>query len=83
MGSEDEEEEGGLGLEGGARSAFDDFLADAGSGFGSEDEESEEEEQPRKKAKWFQQDGKRKPEVEEREIETFDDLEAEAAKLLG
>ncbi|EME78514.1 uncharacterized protein MYCFIDRAFT_37274 [Pseudocercospora fijiensis CIRAD86] len=85
MGSKDEEDEddGGAQLGGAARSAFDDFLQDAGSVRGPEDEESEEEEQPRKKAKWFQQDGKRRREAENKEIETFDDLEAEAAKLLG
>ncbi|KAF7196695.1 ATP-dependent RNA helicase DBP4 [Pseudocercospora fuligena] len=81
---EDDEENGGVELGGGAGSAFDDFLQDAGSVSGSEEEDSEEEERPvRKKAKWFQQDGKRRNDVEEREIETFDDLEAEAAKLLG
>ncbi|KXT09515.1 hypothetical protein AC579_7191 [Pseudocercospora musae] len=85
MGSADEGDDRNGAVElGASRSAFDDFLQDAGSVSGSEDMESEEEEQPaKKKAKWFQLDGKRRPDVEEREIETFDDLEAEAAKLLG
>ncbi|KXS97415.1 hypothetical protein AC578_8830 [Pseudocercospora eumusae] len=80
MGSAEESDDGDGGVElGASRSAFDDFLQDAGSA----SQESEDEEQPaKKKAKWFQQDGKRRPDVEEREIETFDDLEAEAAKFL-
>ncbi|KAM0717455.1 hypothetical protein Q7P37_007307 [Cladosporium fusiforme] len=60
------------------------FLADAQSGSdGAASESEDEEEQPRKKQKkWFQRDI---PEREEqgREIETMDDLEAEAARLLG
>ncbi|TKA66574.1 ATP-dependent RNA helicase DBP4 [Friedmanniomyces simplex] len=67
------------------------FLADARAG-GSDvedeaDVEMEEDEQPRKKQKkWFQKD-LRKDDDEEigegREIGTFDELEAEAARLLG
>jgi ATP-dependent RNA helicase DDX10/DBP4 len=62
------------------------FMADAasvGSGGGESEAESEEEQQPKKKQKkWFQRD---MPEEEQggRTIETMDDLEAEAARLLG
>jgi ATP-dependent RNA helicase DDX10/DBP4 len=58
------------------------FIKDAQ---GSDDSESEEEQPKSKKAKkWFQEDGKRKDlGGEEREIETMDDLEAAAARLLG
>lgn len=82
----------GEGMEfGGAdNDAMANFLADAGSG--SEDdrgedgasESEEEEEQPRKKQKkWFQRDLPEREEKGGREIETMDDLEAEAARLLG
>lgn len=82
-GMSDEEDDGGEGLElgdGDNEDAMANFLADAASVSGSE---SEEEEQPKKKQKkWFQRD---MPEEEQggRTIETMDDLEAEAARLLG
>jgi len=82
-GMSDEEDDGGEGLElgdGDNEDAMANFLADAASVSGSE---SEEEEQPKKKQKkWFQRD---MPEEEQggRSIETMDDLEAEAARLLG
>lgn len=58
------------------------FLADAGSA--SEDQSESEEEQPKKKQKkWFQRDLPQREEQGGREIETMDDLEAEAARLLG
>ena len=79
-------------LEGG-EDAMANFLADAEAaegdeaGFGGEGEdEGEVEQQPRKKAKkWFQEDKLARGQQAEdaREIETFDDLEAEAARLLG
>lgn len=78
---EESNEEGGVELKG-TRDAFADFLQDAGSESEGASEDSEDA-RPAKKVKWFQQEGKRKPDLEEREIETFDDLEAEAAKLLG
>ncbi|KAK6436093.1 ATP-dependent RNA helicase dbp4 [Oleoguttula sp. CCFEE 5521] len=74
-----EDEEGTGGVDGGNEDAMANFLADADSG----DEQSQDEE-PREKRqkKWFQKDVE--PEAEEggREIETLDDLEAEAARLL-
>jgi ATP-dependent RNA helicase DDX10/DBP4 len=78
-GSEDDDGEG-LELGDGGEDAMANFMADAASVSGSE---SEEEEQPKKKQKkWFQRD---MPEEEQggRTIETMDDLEAEAARLLG
>ncbi|KAL1587383.1 hypothetical protein WHR41_03936 [Cladosporium halotolerans] len=58
------------------------FLADAGSG--SDDASESEEEQPKKKQKkWFQRDIPDRSDQGGREIETMDDLEAEAARLLG
>ena len=61
---------------GGGEDAMANFIADA-------QDMSEEEEQPaQKKQKWFQRDVAPR-QVEEREIETLDDLEAEAARLLG
>lgn len=69
VGPEDEEED-----------AFANFARDAQ--FSSAEESGEEEQPKAKKQKWFQQDGKRKA-GQAREIETLDDLEAEAARLLG
>jgi len=96
---EEEDEEGGVavlgGGDGGTGDAWADFVADADAGEGASDEESEEEEEeerPRKKQKakkWFENDkaGARAEKEEQgrggREIETFDELEAEAARLLG
>lgn len=80
-GSEDDGE--GLELGDGDNDAMANFLADAASVSGSEPESESEEEQPKKKQKkWFQRD---MPEEEQggRTIETMDDLEAEAARLLG
>lgn len=54
-------------------------MADA-EGLGDEDVEIEKPE--RRQKKWFQREPEEVGE-EEREIETFDDLEAEAARLLG
>ncbi|KJX92518.1 ATP-dependent RNA helicase dbp4 like protein [Zymoseptoria brevis] len=63
------------------------FIRDAQGSSGSEGDRSEdEEEQPKSKKakKWFQEDSKRKDlGGEEREIETMDDLEMAAARLLG
>ena len=74
------EDEGGAELDGN-EDAMANFMADAE---GLDDSESEEEQQPKKKAKkWFQAEGKRKDLGGEREIETLDDLEAEAARYLG
>lgn len=61
---------------GGGEDAMANFIADAQG-------VSEEDERPApKKQKWFQRDHAPR-QVEEREIETLDDLEAEAARLLG
>ncbi|CAK4030384.1 ATP-dependent RNA helicase DBP4 [Lecanosticta acicola] len=79
-----EDGEGVTALEEG-EDAMANFLADAQSSNGSEAEsEVDDDEKPHKKQKkWFQEEGKRKDLGGEREIETLDDLEAEAAKLLG
>jgi ATP-dependent RNA helicase DDX10/DBP4 len=81
--SGDEDDGEGLQL-GDGEDAMANFMADAASVSGGESEaESEEEQQPKKKQKkWFQRD---MPEEEQggRTIETMDDLEAEAARLLG
>ncbi|QIW99359.1 hypothetical protein AMS68_004877 [Peltaster fructicola] len=58
------------------------FIADAVSHSGSDDDEEEAlEPAGKKQKKWFQRDIAH--EDEEREIETLDQLEAEAARLLG
>ncbi|KAK4963078.1 ATP-dependent RNA helicase dbp4 [Elasticomyces elasticus] len=79
----EDDEEGGE-AEAGGEDAMANFLADAQAvdGSGSEDDG---EEPPQKKAKkWFEKDIKRDESDDEgREIGTFDELEAEAAKLLG
>jgi ATP-dependent RNA helicase DDX10/DBP4 len=81
-GSDDEDAGEGLDFDNdGGEDAMANFLADAASA--SEDGSEEEEEQPRKKQKkWFQRDMPEEPQGR-REIETMDDLEAEAARLLG
>jgi ATP-dependent RNA helicase DDX10/DBP4 len=81
-GSDDEDAGEGLDFDNdGNEDAMANFLADAGSA--SEDGSESEEEQPRKKQKkWFQRDMPEEPQ-HRREIETMDDLEAEAARLLG
>jgi ATP-dependent RNA helicase DDX10/DBP4 len=79
-----DDSEGGEGLQlGDGEDAMANFMADAASVSGGESEAESEEEQPKKKQKkWFQRD---MPEEEQggRTIETMDDLEAEAARLLG
>jgi len=74
--AEAETEAAGVEVEGG-EDAMANFIADAGN-------LSEEENQPvvKKQKKWFQKDFAPQ-DREEREIETLDDLEAEAARLLG
>ncbi|KAK4617776.1 ATP-dependent RNA helicase DBP4 [Fulvia fulva] len=85
--AEYESEREGAELEDG-EDAMANFIADA-QGLSDSDagrsEESEVEESPKKKQKkWFQEEGKRKDlGAPEREIKTLDDLEAEAARLLG
>ncbi|KAK4574670.1 ATP-dependent RNA helicase dbp4 [Recurvomyces mirabilis] len=77
------DEEGGVAV-GGDEDAMANFLADAGAGSEDEDDDEGGKEQPRKKArKWFQRDLPVEEEEVGREIETFDELEAEAARLLG
>lgn len=77
----DEEGGEGMDLDFGGEDARANFLADAASA--SEGGSESEEEQPRKKQKkWFQRDMPEEPQGR-REIETMDDLEAEAARLLG
>lgn len=85
--AEDGDEGVGSGEEGG-EDALANFIADA-EGFGeegdggSDGEEEQEEERPRKRGKkWFERDARASPE-EARAIETFDELEAAAAKVLG
>jgi ATP-dependent RNA helicase DDX10/DBP4 len=79
-----DDSEGGEGLQfgdGDGEDAMANFMADAASVSGGESE-SEEEQPKKKQKKWFQRD---MPEEEQggRTIETMDDLEAEAARLLG
>nr|OQO21648.1 ATP-dependent RNA helicase DBP4 [Rachicladosporium sp. CCFEE 5018] len=75
----DEEGEAG-GQFGGDEDAMANFLADAGS----DGEQSEDEAPPEKRQKkWFQKDVVADAEAGGREIETLDDLEAEAVRLLG
>lgn len=66
---EDEEVEGGD-----ENDLMANFIADA---------EAAEESEPRKKVKWFEEERAPRGEEVGREIETLDDLEAEAARLLG
>jgi len=88
-GSGDDEDAGeGLEFVDGGEDAMANFMADAA--FASEEERDQgdasesEEEQPRKKQKkWFQRDMPEEAPQGRREIETMDDLEAEAARLLG
>ena len=62
---------------GGGENAMANFIADA-------QDMSEDDERPApKKQKWFQRESNLRQGVEEREIETLDDLEAEAARFLG
>jgi ATP-dependent RNA helicase DDX10/DBP4 len=72
------EADGGVeGVEVDGEDAMANFLADA------QDISEEDREPAPKKQKWFQRDSNSRQGVEEREIETLDDLEAEAARLLG
>jgi ATP-dependent RNA helicase DDX10/DBP4 len=73
-----EAEEGGVEIEAG-EDAMANFIADAG------DLSEDEERQPvvKRQKKWFQKENSAPQGMEEREIETLDDLEAEAARLLG
>ncbi|KAK1091999.1 ATP-dependent RNA helicase dbp4 [Friedmanniomyces endolithicus] len=95
--AEEEEEDGvekgeddgtGVGLLGG-EDAMANFLADAqasGSDFEEEADVEVEEQPPKKQKKWFQKDVRRDSDDEVgagKEIGTFDELEAEAARLLG
>jgi ATP-dependent RNA helicase DDX10/DBP4 len=91
---DDEDDEDGEGVQfGGAdedEDALANFIKDAQGSSDEEDDRSDDdddhEEQPAKKQKkWFQEEGKRKKEAfgGDREIQTLDDLEAEAARLLG
>ncbi|OQO09328.1 ATP-dependent RNA helicase [Cryoendolithus antarcticus] len=77
----DEDDAAGQQVGGGEQDAMANFLADAA---GSDDEsEAEEAPQAKKQKKWFQKDVEVEAEEGGREIETLDDLEAEAARLLG
>lgn len=92
-GVEEGDSDGGEAVEGeGEEDALANFIEDAGSGSegessgSKEEEEVQEEQRPAKKQKkWFQRDLPAEKGVEEggRELETFGDLEAEAARLLG
>jgi ATP-dependent RNA helicase DDX10/DBP4 len=85
-GSDDEDAGEGMEFDDGGEDAMANFLADAASASEHEQgaSESEEDEQPRKKQKkWFQRDMPDEEPQGRREIETMDDLEAEAARLLG
>jgi ATP-dependent RNA helicase DDX10/DBP4 len=85
-GSDGEDDGEGMEFDNGGEDAMANFLADAASASEQEQDasESEEEEQPRKKQKkWFQRDMPEEEPQRRREIETMDDLEAEAARLLG
>ncbi|KAK6431490.1 ATP-dependent RNA helicase dbp4 [Oleoguttula sp. CCFEE 5521] len=75
-----EDDEGAGGVEGGNEDAMANFLADAAE---SEHESEADEPQAKKQKKWFQKDVEVEAEEGGREIETLDDLEAEAARLLG
>ncbi|OQO00278.1 ATP-dependent RNA helicase [Cryoendolithus antarcticus] len=76
----DEEGEAGRQVGGGNENAMANFLADAAS---SDDGSEADEPQAKKQKKWFQRDVVADAEAGGREIETLDDLEAEAARLLG
>jgi len=90
--SGDEDEAGGVALPKG-EDAMANFLADAGPVSGESGDEEEDQPKTKRQKKWFEENedddeegrdrkrGRRKE--PEREIETFDDLEAEAARLLG
>ncbi|GAB7362241.1 hypothetical protein MBLNU230_g2266t1 [Neophaeotheca triangularis] len=84
-----ESEDGGEGgVEGVGGDALADFIRDAGSASEDEgedgDSEGREERPAKKQKKWFQRDiPSKEPEEGGRELETFGDLEAEAARLLG
>ncbi|TKA33771.1 ATP-dependent RNA helicase DBP4 [Salinomyces thailandicus] len=82
-GGEDEEDGGVPVLEDG-RAGFADFLAGVDDGDEGVSEE-EDEQPPKRQKKWFQKDDEQvaKGARDGREIETFDELEAEAARLLG
>lgn len=83
-GSDDEDDGEGMELDDDGQDAMANFLADAASASEEEDAGESEEEQPRKKQKkWFQRDMPEEEPRGRREIETMDDLEAEAARLLG
>jgi len=88
-GSDDEDAGEGLEFDDVGEDAMANFMADAASASEHEVDEVEdadesEEEQPRKKQKkWFQRDMPEEEPQGRREIETMDDLEAEAARLLG
>lgn len=84
-GSDDEDDGEGMELDDeGGEDVMANFLADAASASEEEDAGESEEEQPRKKQKkWFQRDMPEEEPQGRREIETMDDLEAEAARLLG
>ena len=84
-GSDDEDDGEGMELnDEGGEDVMANFLADAASASEEEDAGESEEEQPRKKQKkWFQRDMPEEEPQGRREIETMDDLEAEAARLLG
>lgn len=83
-GSDDEDDGEGMELDDDGQDAMANFLADAASASEEEDAGESEEEQPRKKQKkWFQRDMPEEEPQGRREIETMDDLEAEAARLLG
>ena len=75
------DEAGGAELRG-EEDAMANFLADAE---GLSEDEGDELEVPKAKRqkKWFEVEGKAKRDLEEREIGTLDELEAEAARLLG
>jgi ATP-dependent RNA helicase DDX10/DBP4 len=88
-GSDDGEDAGeGLEFDDGGEDAMANFMADAASEDedeqdGEDDSESEEEQPRKKQKKWFQRDMPEEEPQGRREIETMDDLEAEAARLLG
>ncbi|KAH9827916.1 ATP-dependent RNA helicase DBP4 [Teratosphaeria destructans] len=86
----EEDEEGGAEFGGDGEDAMANFIADAKAAERDEESEGEreDEEVEGKRKKWFQEEGKasKKRRVqagEPREIETFDELEAAAARFLG
>nr|POE72226.1 atp-dependent rna helicase dbp4 [Quercus suber] len=84
--AEEEDDEGGAAAVTGEEDGFANFLADAQAISDPESEETEERE-PKRSKKWFENDKAQersaKTGIAEQEIETFDDLEAAAARLLG